>query len=162
VTSTEELLVRSAMRAWDAQIGRAARLFASLNDEESLREIAPGRNRLVYIWGHLTASNDDMFPLLGLGSRRHPELDPLFIEQPDRAVALLPSAAELRQCWDDVHSHLEQAFVSLSPADWVQRHTRVDPSGFAENPLRNRFSVLIHRTEHVAYHLGQGVIGRPR
>jgi hypothetical protein len=29
---------------------------------------------------------------------------------------------------------------------------------FAANPLRNRFSILLSRTSHVAYHLEQGAL----
>ena len=155
---SDDLLVRSAIRAWHAQIERATRLFAGLTSDQLLREVAPGRNRLVYIWGHLTASNDDMLRLLDLGPRRHQELDDVFINQPDKAISSLPSAETLKQCWDDVHSHLAQGFAALSAQDWVAKHARVDSDAFALNPLRNRFSVLIHRTEHVAYHLGQGVL----
>src|SRR2546422_8084931 len=53
----------------------AHKLFGTLSSEEVLREIAPGRNRLLYLWGHLTAIHDAMLPLLGLRGRLHPEFD---------------------------------------------------------------------------------------
>src|SRR5467141_4486201 len=43
------------LKVWKAQIERADKLFGSLSSDEVLREIAPGRNRLLYLWGHLTA-----------------------------------------------------------------------------------------------------------
>ena len=36
----------------------------------------------------------------------------------------------------------------------------VSVDDFAANPLRNRLSVLISRTAHVAYHLGQAVLAQ--
>jgi hypothetical protein len=54
------------LKAWKTQIDRADKLFGSLSSEEVLREIAPGRNRVLYLWGHLTAVHDAMLPLLGL------------------------------------------------------------------------------------------------
>jgi len=36
----------------------------------------------------------------------------------------------------------------------AQKHTHV-AKDFAANPLRNRLSILLCRTSHVAYHLGQ-------
>ena len=30
---------------------------------------------------------------------------------------------------------------------------------FAKDPLRNRFSILLSRTNHLSYHLGQAVLG---
>ena len=56
--------VALALKAWKTQIDRADKLFGSLSSEEVLREIAPGRNRVLYLWGHLTAVHDSMLPLL--------------------------------------------------------------------------------------------------
>src|SRR5713226_1751466 len=61
--------VALGLKVWKAQIERADKLFRGLSSEEVLREIAPGRNRLLYLWGHLTAIHDAMLPLLGLGDR---------------------------------------------------------------------------------------------
>ena len=54
----EDIYVALGLKAWKAQIERADKLFGSLSSEEVLREIAPGRNRLLYLWGHLTAIHD--------------------------------------------------------------------------------------------------------
>ena len=62
--------VALALKTWRAQIEQADKLFGGLSSDEVLREIAPGRNRLLYLWGHLTASHDAMLPLLGLGEDR--------------------------------------------------------------------------------------------
>jgi hypothetical protein len=62
------------LKVWKAQIERADKLFGSLSSEDVLREIAPGRNRLLYLWGHLTAIHDAMLPLLGIGERLIPSL----------------------------------------------------------------------------------------
>ena len=64
--------VALALKVWKTQIDRADKLFGSLSSEEVLREIAPGRNRVLYLWGHLTAVHDAMLPLLGLRERLHP------------------------------------------------------------------------------------------
>jgi hypothetical protein len=39
-----------ALKVWKTQIDRADKLFGSLSSEDVLREIAPDRNRLVYLW----------------------------------------------------------------------------------------------------------------
>jgi len=56
--------VALGLKTWNAQIDRADKLFGRLSSEEILREIAPGRNKLLYLWGHLTAVHDAMLPLL--------------------------------------------------------------------------------------------------
>jgi hypothetical protein len=78
-------------KAWKTQIERADKLFGSLSSEGVLREIAPGRNRLLYLWGHLTAIHDAMLPLLRLGERFHPEFDAAFISTPDKSKTDIPS-----------------------------------------------------------------------
>ena len=74
----EGSLVALGLKTWNTQIERADKLFEVLSSEEVLREIAPGRNRLLYLWGHLTAVHDAMLPLLSLGERLHPEFDIAF------------------------------------------------------------------------------------
>jgi hypothetical protein len=38
------------LKAWKTQIDRADKLFGGLLSEEVLREVAPGRNRVLYLW----------------------------------------------------------------------------------------------------------------
>ena len=79
---SEQALVTAALSSWKGNIERADRLFSPLNEEQLQKEVAPGKNRLIYLWGHLTAVHDRMLPLLGLGERLHPEFDPLFLPIP--------------------------------------------------------------------------------
>src|SRR6202162_1462931 len=95
--------VALGLKVWKTQIDRADKLFGSLSSEELLREIAPGRNRLFYLWGHLTATHDAMLPLLGLGERLHLEFDVAFIATPDKAQAVIPSHEQVRQAWKTVN-----------------------------------------------------------
>src|SRR3982074_2743678 len=57
--------VALGLKGWKTQIDRADKLFGTLSSEEVLREVAPGRNRVLYLWGHLTAIHDAMLPLRG-------------------------------------------------------------------------------------------------
>lgn len=151
----EQSIVASAVLAWKTQLERAEKLFSGLDDAQLLTEIAPGKNRLVYLWGHLIAVHDAMLPLLDLGPRLHPELDAAFVTEADRTAAELPSASELKRLWDEVHDRLLAGVDTFTAADWAQKHTVVSDQDFAVNPLRNRLAILLSRTTHVAYHLGQ-------
>jgi hypothetical protein len=153
-----EALVRSAVQAWTVQVERGEKRFGGLTDEQLLVSVAPGRNRLVYLWGHLIAVSDDMLPLLGLGERSYPELEAVFIRQPDRAMEQVPSQADLQRWWTDVHGRLAAGFATWAAQDWMGKHTRVSDDDFVANPLRNRLSVLLSRTSHMAYHLGQSAL----
>ena len=154
--------VALGLKAWKAQIERADKLFGSLSSEEVQREIAPGRNRLLYLWGHLTAIHDAMLPLLGLGERLYTEFDTAFLSNPDKSQAATPSHEEVRQAWNAVSSELQRGMEGLSGSDWLQRHTAVSEEDFAKDPSRNRFAVLLNRTNHLAYHLGQAMLGLKR
>jgi hypothetical protein len=152
---TEQALVTAAVGSWKSTIERADRIFSALNEEQLQKEVAPGKNRLIYLLGHLTAVHDRMLPLLGLGERLHPELDPIFITSPDRTVAKLPSAEEIKKSWNEVNSRLFAGFESLSPAQWLEKHSSVSEEDFAKDPSRNRFAILLSRTSHIAFHVGQ-------
>jgi hypothetical protein len=152
---SEQALVTAAVNSWKLNIERADRLFSPLTEEQLLKEVAPGKNRLIYLWGHLTAVHDRMLPLLILGSRLHPEYDALFLTNPDKTAPTLPAAEELKKAWNEINSTLLAGFEGLSAADWLQKHASVSEEDFAKDPLRNRFSVLLSRTTHISFHLGQ-------
>ena len=70
--SPDVSLIDSALRTWKSNIDRAGKLFGGLSETQLQQEIAPGKNRLLYIWGHLTAVNDALLPLLGVGENSTP------------------------------------------------------------------------------------------
>jgi hypothetical protein len=147
------------LKVWKAQIERADKLFGGLSPQDILREIAPGRNRLLYLWGHLTATHDAMLPLLGLSERLHPEFDVAFISNPDKSQAAIPSHEQVRRAWETVNVELWKGFEKMSWSDWLQRHTAVSEEDFAKDPSRSRFAILLSRTNHLSYHLGQATLG---
>jgi DinB superfamily len=155
--ANEGLFVTGALNAWKTNIERADKLFFALTPDQLQKEITPGKNRLIYLWGHLTAVHDRMLPLLGFGPRLHAELDDIFLSKPDKAVQNVPSAEEIKKNWDEVNEKLRDGFAKLLPADWLQKHADVSAEDFAKEPLRNRFAILLSRTGHLSYHLGQAV-----
>src|SRR6266446_4749629 len=157
--TNEGSFVALGLKVWKAQLDRADKLFGGLSSEDVLREIAPGKNRLLYLWGHLTAVDDAMLPLLGLGERLHPEFDVAFVSNPDKSQAATPSHEQVRQAWNAVNSDLRKGFEEMSGRDWLQRHTAVSEDDFAKDTSRNRFAILLSRTNHLCYHLGQAVLG---
>ena len=155
----EGSFVALGLKVWKAQVDRADKLFGTLSSEEVLREIAPGRNTLLYLWGHLTATHDAMLPLLGLRDRFHSEFDVAFVSSPDKSRADIPSHEQVRQAWNVVNAELWKGFETMSWSDWGQRHSAVSEEDFAKDTSRNRFAILLSRTNHLCYHLGQAVLG---
>jgi hypothetical protein len=153
--TNEELFLAVALNGWKGNIERAEKMFSGLSEEELLKEVVPGKNRLIYLWGHLTATHDAMLPLLGFGRRLHPEFDVAFISNPDKTQAGIPSVELVRKAWIEVNARLFDGFASLSAADWLKKHAAVSEEDFLKEPLRNRLAILLSRTNHLAYHLGQ-------
>ena|SRR5436190_11458830 len=160
--TNEAMFVSLGLRNWKLSTDRADKLLGNLSEEQLQREVAPGKNRLIYIWGHLTAVNDALLPLLGFGPRLHPELDAMFIKNPDRSVDGILSGTEVKGCWNEINELLWKHFSALTPAQWTDRHTSVSEEDFAREPHRNRFNVLLGRTAHMAEHLGQVVLAEPQ
>src|SRR6202140_1146393 len=118
--TSPKLSVQVAINSWRLVVERANKIFSTLTEDELLKEVAPGRNRLMYLWGHLTAIHDAMSPILGLGERLHPELDAIFVSSPDKTGAQLPPVGELRKYWDEVNAKLFSQFESFSGDDWLE------------------------------------------
>jgi hypothetical protein len=155
----DQQLVDLTLGVWKSDIGRATTFFSDISDEELLWEICPGRNRLIYLLGHLTAVNDGLFPLFGFGERLYPEMHEAFITSPDRSpVQDGFSGEDLKHRWVDVNQALSLSFDKLSPSQWLEKHTAVSDEEFEREPYRNRFTVLLRRTGHLSYHLGQTIL----
>src|SRR5712675_1327418 len=164
--TTEKALIDSALRGWKSNVERADKFFEALSPGELEQEVAPGRNRLIYLWGHLAAVNDALLPLLCIvlciGERLYPEFDGMFISNPDKSVQLTVSGQSLKTAWQEINQKLWDGFAKFSASDWTQRHTAVSKEDFEREPYRNRFTVLLGRTAHLAYHLGQATLARPK
>ncbi len=153
---SETFFVSTALSSWKQVIVQIDKILAPFGDEDLQCEIAPGKNRIYYLIGHLTAVHDRMFPLLRLGERSHSEFDEEFITKPDRSFAEDGvSAADLRTAWSEVNNKLTAAMETLQPEEWLERHNSVSAEDFAKEPLRNRLAVLLSRTNHASFHAGQ-------
>jgi len=158
--TNEELLGVTALNSWKLVIGRFEKHLDMITDEDLQRQVAPGRNRLFYLLGHLTAVHDRMFPLLGLGERLYPGLDTPYITNPDREVTDPISASDLRKAWTEVNRKLTAAFERFTPEDWLQKHTAVSDEDFVKDPTRNRLAVVMSRINHASFHSGQAILAK--
>jgi hypothetical protein len=149
------IFTKMALNAWQIQVDRTSKFISELSDEQLLKEIAPGKNRGVYLIGHLAAIHDAIPEILGLGKRAYPNLQPVFVDTPDKSTEKIPPVSELRQIWTTVHERLKEEFVKMPPEKWLSRHESMTDADFEKDPARNKLSVLLGRTSHLAYHFGQ-------
>ena len=154
-TISDALFVKMILTAWQTQNTRVNELLESLSENQLLQETAPGRNTGIYLLGHLAAINDTLFKLLDLGERLHQELDEIFLDKPDKSGMAMPSVDELKKFWNEINSKLTEIFNKLLPGEWFTRHTAISEEDFLKEPHRNKLNVLITRTTHQSYHLGQ-------
>jgi len=84
-----------------------------------------------------------------------PELDLMFVLNPDRTVPAILRGEDLKFIWQETSQILWTGFSRLSVADWLHKHGAVSEEDFWREPHRNRFTLLLGRTAHIAYHLGQ-------
>jgi hypothetical protein len=158
VSAGKELFIQMVVSAWDTYVTRLNKLFTKLSDEQLSQNIAPNKNSGVYLLGHLVAIGDAMQPLLGFGEKLYPELWDIFVDKPDHSGQQFPSIAELKKYWDDVNAHLSTHINKLGPDEWFTKHAAVSEEDFAKEPHRNKLNLLMNRTNHLSYHLGQLVL----
>jgi hypothetical protein len=156
----EELLVQTVIASWKQIVSRLDQRFAPLDDEQLQKQVAPDKNRLFYLLGHLTVVHDRMLPLLGIGERMHPQLDEVYLTNPDRMLADPLSAADLKKAWSEVNAAIDSAVETFSAQDWLKKHTAVSDEDFAKEPTRNRLAVFLSRTNHASFHAGQAVLAK--
>jgi len=147
--------VKIAISNWELQNTRLNNLLDKLTDDQLVAQTAPGRNSGVYLLGHLAAVSDGMFTYLELGERLHPELDNLFVKNPEAADLEKPSIVELKAYWNNVNTQLKQQMEALPAEAWFAKHSAISTADFEQEPHRNKLNILINRTIHQGYHLGQ-------
>lgn len=157
MATQQKLFIKLALDSWSIYISRVTKLIDELTDEQLQREVSPGRNSGVYLVGHLAAVHDAMLPLLGLGEKLYPELENIFIKNPDKSSLEKPSIKLIRQYWKNVNDALASRFEKMQAEEWFQRHSAISEADFQNEPNRNKLNVLINRTNHMAGHYGQMV-----
>ncbi len=153
--NTTEISVKIAIDAWKMQNEKVDKFLAEISGDQLKTEIASGKNSGVYLVGHLAAVSDNLFQILGLGARFYPELETIFLRNPDSDEAKNYSISDLRNYWKEINAKLSEKFAELSADDWFAKHASVSAEDFAKEPHRNRLNVLLGRTIHQANHLGQ-------
>jgi uncharacterized damage-inducible protein DinB len=155
VQNYTEQAIQQAINAWAAQNKTVTNFFNKHDDAAYMNEIAPGKNRAIYLLGHLIAVNDGMQQLFMLGDRLFSQYDAIFIKAADKTVADLPSIQTLKENWERLNDTLSNHFSKMTTEEWMARHASVSEEDFAKEPLRNKLNVLLGRTNHQSYHMGQ-------
>ena len=139
-----QVFVQMALKAWNIQVNNANKFFDALSNESFLAEIAPGKNRIIYLMGHLIAVNDTMITLFGLGERLYKHFDDAFVNNPDRSGLPMPEISTLKADWKQSNEVLTSYFNQMPASDWFTKHSAMTDEDLAKEPGRNKLSVLIN------------------
>ena len=152
---SNQIMVKMVLDRWYSLLKVFDTILDSVSDEKLQKEVSPGKNRGIYLFGHLVAVHDDMMPILNFGEKLFPELEEPFIKFPDKATSTIPPASELRAMWKKQNEVLNKKFESLTPKEWFEKHNSISAEDFAKEPHRNKLNVMITRISHLSYHSGQ-------
>ncbi len=155
MNNPNQIAVKNVLDGWRGRVLEANKILSQISDEQMMNEIVPGRNRGIYLLGHLVAETDRMLPILNFEKLNYPDLAAPFILNPDKTIAELPSVAELRENWVVINEILTKHINTLSAEDWFERHTSISAEDFVKEPHRNKLSIMVSRASHLAYHVGQ-------
>jgi uncharacterized damage-inducible protein DinB len=157
-STADKMYIDLLLKSWTTYVSRISEFIETLPDEALSKEIAPGKNTGTYVLGHLVAVHDAMFPLLEKGTAIYPHLYNSFVKSPDKSGHEFPSIQELKSYWKSVNQKLMDQFQTLTPEEWLSRHTAVSEEDFKKEPHRNKLNILISRTTHLSYHWGQLIL----
>lgn len=153
--TTTAVFVKMIFDRWNTSIKNFDALLEKLSDETLQKDMVPGKNRGIYVLGHMIAVHDEILVLLDMGEKLYPELYEPFLNSPDKTIEEIPSAATLRTYWTNQCNILKQKFHSITPDQWFEKHTAVSAEDFVNEPHRNKLNIILTRTTHLQYHIGQ-------
>ncbi|WP_298117527.1 DinB family protein [Flavobacterium sp.] len=152
---SQNFLITTSLRNWEEQNKRLLNLVDYLSDEQLKSEIAPTKNTGIYLLGHLAAINYGMIVLFGLAENPQPQLDTIFLFNADKAITHNYKVSNLREVLTQSIKDLGEKLKLLTDLDWLDRHNNISVEEFKTQPHRNKINVLVNRTLHLSYHLGQ-------
>lgn len=151
----QDLFIATILKNWHLQVRRGKALLDSITEDEIMKEVAHGKNRGIYIVGHIVAYHDLLGEILGYGKRKYPPLQTIFIETADKSGLEMPSYAEIKVLYEDLHKNIAEQLEDYPIEQWYQKHEAMTDDDFEKDPSRNKLNVLVSCISHLAYHLGQ-------
>src|SRR5688500_105920 len=93
---TKEIFVQMALKSWNTQVINASKFFDSIDETLLKREVATGKNTILYLLDLLISVNDGLISLFGLGERQYAHLDEAFVKNSYKAGFEMPDAATIK------------------------------------------------------------------
>jgi hypothetical protein len=151
---THQFMIDQLLDQWENKIRETTDLFEAIGEGMAMEPVAPGKNRVIYLLGHLIVVHDLLFEALELGSRSFSNYDQLFLT-PQHVSNIYPPYELLLQQWTSLNSKLTARLRQLSINEWHSKHHYISEADFVVQPKRNKFNIFISRNSHLFHHAGQ-------
>ena len=147
-------MIGQLLDMWENKVQETTEVFRSLGESRAREAVAPGKNRVIYLLGHLLVMHDGIFETLELGGRTCKGYDELFL-LPQHAANQYPSYHLLLEQWIALNKTLTFKLRQLSPQQWRSKHRYISEADFESHPNKNRFCGFQCLLTHLYHHAGQ-------
>lgn len=154
INMNQQSIIDELLYQWNAAVNKISELFDEMAPWAFEQEVAPDRNKMSYLIGHLVVSQDKILEAMQLGDRFYKDLDELYTSPQDSLATYLPYE-QLREKWLHINSVLEAKFKLMTYEDWFEKHYYVSSQDFSKQPHRNRMAIFLSRYNHLFTHAGQ-------
>jgi len=147
-------MIGQLLDMWENKIEETTELFELLGDRFATEPVAPGKNRVIYLLGHLLVIHDGIFEALELGKRSYTHYDELFLT-PQHPANKYPPYDLLLHKWISLNKTLTFQLRHIPFDEWRSKHHYISDTDFALHPTKNKFCVFQCTTMHLFHHSGQ-------
>ena len=151
----QQAIIKQLLTQWNKDVSAMTGIFEAQGEANALKEVAPGRNTVMYLLGHMLAVHDRLPEALDAGERSFKDLDQAFLDDADSKGSYPATYSQLLAGWKKVNEAVSAIFEKQDTSDWLSRHHYVSEADFQKEPHRNRLAILISRLAHLDTHLGQ-------
>lgn len=133
--------------------GWANWIINSLSDDDLKKEVSPGRNHGVWLFGHLITCEDDFALYMGKGEITYPAYHNMFAEDTKPLpFENYPPISEMREKWKEMLKKNKKIYEELKDEELQEPHARFkDENDFC----KTKEDIAVHWQLHLMYHTGQ-------
>ncbi len=123
-----------------------------LSDDDLKREVSPGKNHGIWLFGHLIANEDDFGVFLGKRELAYPEYQNMFAGgTKPLPYENYPSVSEMREIWKEMIEKNKKIYNELTDGELNEPHALIHENDFC----KTKEDIIMHWQIHLVYHTGQ-------
>ncbi len=151
----KQIAIKMITDNWNVMVSKVNNIVNTYTDDELELPVAPEKNKVKWIIGHLAAVNDLTLSILGVSEVTNPKQANRFTKTPFNKAQNLISIKEIKEYWFKTSELINSGTKKFSANDWFQKHNSITAEEFVKEPHRNKLNVLMGRANHISHHIGQ-------